>query len=326
MTMNARARLVGRLIRLYPRQWRARYADELVDLLAARPPTWADIADLARNLLYTHLHPDLTLAGDEPLMERLAVLMRALRSSEIAIFCAFVVSIIAWLQFGGLVDGGPYESLVGAGASWPLIQFDPGNALSITMAALSAAADLALVAVLAGGAPLAITAWQRAPHARRLFLVPVAAFIGAALPVPIAYLLVGPVATINLTFATPITIAYLCWFATLAGVSAWALARAIATGTKGEPGVRVIRFAFAPSVLTAIALALMLVATVAWGVAAHLQAPQFFDHGDLIVGHATLATWGVDVLVMTAAALYSALAAARGATTRSVSAPTDIVE
>ncbi len=320
MTARAQRRLAEGLVRLYPRQWRAQYAPELLDLLAERPPTWGDVVDLARHLLYTHLHPDLTLTGDEPLIERLAMLMRALRSSEIAIFCAFVVSMIVWLQFGGLVDGGPYAPLVGAGASWPLVQFvEPGNALSITLAALSAAVDLAFVAVLAGGAPLAVAAWRRAPQVRRLFLVPVAAFIGAVLPLPIAYLLVGPVATINLTLETSVTMAYLCWFAALAGVSTWALARAIATGTTGEPGVRAIRFAFAPSLLAALALVLMLVATIGWGVAAHLQAPQLFDHGDLLVGHATLATWGIDVLVMATAALYAMLAAARGAATRTAS-------
>jgi hypothetical protein len=211
-----------------------------------------------------------------------------------------------------------------------LVQFDPGNALSMTMAALSAAVDLAFVAVLAGGAPLAVAAWRRAPQVRRLFLVPVAAFVGAVLPAPIGYLLVGRVPTINLTLETPVTMAYLCWFAALAGVSTWALARAIATGTKGEPGVRAIRFAFAPSLLAALALVLMLVATIGWGVAAHLQAPQLFDRGDFLVGHATLATWGIDVLVMTAAALYAALAAARGAATRTTSgaasAPTSPIE
>jgi hypothetical protein len=318
MTASARRHLAAGLIRLYPRQWRARYAPELLDLLAERPPTWADLIDLARSLLYTHQHPDLTLIGDEPLIERLAVLMRALRSSEIAIFCAFVVAIIVWLQFGGLVDGGPYAPLVGAGASWPLVQFEPGNVLSIAMAALSAAVDLAFVAVLVGGTPLAVAAWRRAPQVRRLFLVPVAAFIGAVLPVPVAYFLVGRAPTINLTLENLGTMTYLCWFAVLAGVSTWALAHAIATGTKSEPDIRAIRFAFAPSALAALALVLMVVATIAWGVAAHLQAPRLFDHGDLLVGHATLATWGIDVLMMAAAALYAVLAAARGAASRAV--------
>ncbi len=328
MTLQARIHLARRLVRLYPRPWRARYADELLDVLAARPPTWADLTDLTRNLLYTHLHPDLalTLTGDETFTERLALLMRALRSSEIAVFGAFVVSVIAWLQFGGLVDGGPYQSLVGAGAAWPMAQFEPGNALGLAMAAQSAAVDLAFLAVLAGGAPLAIAAWRRAPHARRLFLVPVAAFIGAILPVPIAYLLVGPVATINLTFATPVTIAYLCWFAALAAVSTLALAGAIAEGTKGASGERAIRFAFAPSAVAALALVLMLGATIAWGVVAHQQAPQLFDHGDLVVGHATLATWSIDALVMALAALIAVLAVVRGAVTRTLPATTHAVE
>jgi hypothetical protein len=319
MSTHASSSLARWLVRWYPRLWRARYAEELLDLLAERPPTWADVWDLTRHALYAHLHPDLSLTGDESLHERLVALMRALRSSEIAVFCAFVSALIAWLQFGGLVDGGPYESLVGTGASWPAVRLEPNNPLGLAMAAQSAAVDVAFLAVLAGGVPLAVAAWRGEPRVRRLFLVPVAAVVGAFLPVPIALLLVGPVATINLTFTTPITVAYCVWFVGLAAASTWAIGRAIATGNVSD---RLVRFAFAPSLVAALALLLLLCATVAWGVVAHLEFPQLFDRGDLALGHATLATWAIDVAALALATLVAMLGIIRGGAARTASRAT----
>jgi hypothetical protein len=277
---HARMRLglAQALVRLYPEHWRSRYADELLDLLARRPPTSRDVWDLARNMLYTHMHPDLALTGEESFSERLVFLMRTLRSTEIIIFCSFVLMVIADFQFGGLVDGGPYEPLVGSGMSWPIIQFEPGNALSLTMALQSAGLDLAFLAVLAGGLPLVIAAWRRSPHVRKFYVVPLASFALAILPAPIAFLLRGPVATINLTFESPITIAYLCWFVVLAAVSVWAIARAI---VESDVQDLLLRFAIIPGIVATVALIVMLGATVAFGIIAHTQVPQLFDHSNV---------------------------------------------
>lgn len=303
------ARLAQHILRLYPSRWRARYVDEALDLLTERPPTWGDVGNLVLHALYTHLSPNLTLTGEESLYERLVVLMRALRSSEITVFWAFVVAVVAWLQFGGLIDGGPYMSLIDKASVWPLVGFMPANGISAAMTFQSAAADLAFLAVLAGGLPLAIAAWRRAPHLRRYFLVPVAGFVGAILPGLIAIPFAGHKAVINLGFETPITDAYLVWFVALATVSTLALSRIIA---QSEPDNRLIRFAFIPSVVAAVALLLMLGATVAWGLAAHQEFPQLFDQGDLTTGHVTITTWVIDVIVMTGAALVAILAILRG--------------
>ena len=48
---------VGRWLRLYPRDWRARYADELAELLEARPFDRRARLDLVRGALDAHLHP-----------------------------------------------------------------------------------------------------------------------------------------------------------------------------------------------------------------------------------------------------------------------------
>lgn len=306
-------RLAQTILRLYPSQWRTRYEDEAFDLLTERPPTWDDVGNLVLHALYTHLSPNLTLTGEESLQERLVVLMRALRSSEITVFWAFVIAVIAWLQFGGLIDGGPYASLVNVASAWPLIGFMPANGLSAAMAFQSAAVDLAFLAVLAGGLPLAIAAWRRAPHLRQYFLIPVAGFVGAVLPGLIAIPFAGHKAVINLGFETPITDAYLVWFVALATLSTLALSRIIA---KSDLDDRLVRFAFIPSIVAAGALLLMLGATVAWGLAAHQEFPQLFDQVDLTTGHVTITTWVIDVMVMTGAALVAILAIIRGAATR----------
>ncbi len=306
-------RLAQTILRLYPSRWRARYADEALDLLAERPPTWADVANLALHALYTHLSPNLTLTGEESLHERLVVLMRTLRASEITVFWAFVVAVVAWLQFGGLVDGGPYSSLVASAGNWPLIGFSAANGLSAAQIVQSAAADLAFLAVLAGGLPLAIAAWRRAPHLRRYFLIPAAGFVGAVLPGLIAIPIAGHQAVINLGFETLITDAYLIWFVALATLSTLALSRVIAQSDLDD---RLVRFAYIPSMVAAVALLLMLGATVAWGLAAHQEFPQLFDRVDLTSGHVTITTWVIDVMVMTGAALVALLAIIRGAATR----------
>lgn len=317
MTSHPADRLARRLVRLYPGRWRARYDAEMLELLEMRPPTWADAWDLARHLLYAHLHPDLALTGEESAYERLLELMRAVRSSEIAIFYAFVAAMVAWLQFGGLVDGGPYMPLTNSAGSWPFFGTSPANGISAALAVQSASVDLAFLAMLAGGFPLALAAWRRAPSLRWCFLVPLVAFIGAVLPVPIAILLRGHVATINLTFSTPITIAYFIWFVGLAAVSAGALSRVIA-GSKLTNGL--LRYALVPSALVTIALLLMLGSTIAWGLAAHQEFPQLFDHSDITLGHVTVTSWLFDVIVMTSATLVAVLATIRGAITGAVMA------
>lgn len=46
-----------RLLACYPRSWRARYGEEMADLLAARPARLSDALDLVRGALDAHLHP-----------------------------------------------------------------------------------------------------------------------------------------------------------------------------------------------------------------------------------------------------------------------------
>jgi hypothetical protein len=54
---------VSRLLRLYPATWRERYAEEVADLLAARPPSLADRLDLIRGAADAWRHPQVVRTG-----------------------------------------------------------------------------------------------------------------------------------------------------------------------------------------------------------------------------------------------------------------------
>lgn len=57
---------MSRLIRLYPRAWRARYGDELEDLVAARPLGLGGSIDLVLGALDAHRHPELVDPAADP--------------------------------------------------------------------------------------------------------------------------------------------------------------------------------------------------------------------------------------------------------------------
>jgi hypothetical protein len=64
----------------------------------------------------------------------------------------------------------------------------------------------------------------------------------------------------------------------------------------------------------------MLVATIAWGITAHQDYPQLFDHSAITLGHVTAASWLFDVFVMAAAAAVAVFATIRGAAARAATA------
>jgi len=75
------------LLRLYPRTWRARYEEELLAMLEARPPSFPDTIDMLFGAVDAHLHPYLGSRGI-PLQERIVHMIRTLRGSLITLFCA----------------------------------------------------------------------------------------------------------------------------------------------------------------------------------------------------------------------------------------------
>jgi hypothetical protein len=304
------------LLRLYPHDWRARYGDEFQAVLEARPLTATDALDVALNALDARLNPDLVFTTT-PLSERMLHLMQKLRSAEITIFAAWIAFVVAGLRFYGLMDDSVYAAsgrpVPGLG-----VRFDPdlSNPRVLAWNVLAAGSAIALAAILVGGLPIAYAAWRRSPQVRRLFLVPVAAFVAILLPPGIAIALNragishGP---IGIATNLAANVSYSVLFIAAAVASTWAVARAV---NRSEINDRVLRFAYLPGVVATLAMALMLGATVAWGVFAHIQHPQLFDSGDFLASSPTLASWAVIVAVMAIATAVAAVGCIRGMAAR----------
>ena len=57
---------MSRLVRLYPKAWRARYGDEFAALIAERPPTLGDRLDIVRGAFDARLHPQSMVGVPQP--------------------------------------------------------------------------------------------------------------------------------------------------------------------------------------------------------------------------------------------------------------------
>ena len=81
-----------RLLRLYPRAWRERYADEVAAVLEARPATLRTLFDLFLGLLDAHLHQEL-------FTERKFAMLQRLRNSQVTIFSSFILFFLFWMFY-----------------------------------------------------------------------------------------------------------------------------------------------------------------------------------------------------------------------------------
>lgn len=303
--MNIRARL----LLLYPVRWRVRYGDEFLAVLEAYPLRPRDLFDIAFNALDAHINPNLAIA-DTTLTERMRRIMQKLRSLEITVFAAWIAFVVAGLHFYSLMDDSPYLSLTGLGGG-PGLVVDFGKPMNIAWDVLGGGSAIALLAVLVGGLPLAYAAWRRAPQARRFFIVPVVAFVAVVIVpiISVSLLIITKHGPVQPLVNPGITLGYGALFIAAAAASVWAVARAISQTVLPEG---LVRFAVVPSLVTVLAMALMLGATLAWGVYAHMQLPATFDSANFFTGYPTLLSWGVDVVVMSIATGIAAASAIRG--------------
>jgi hypothetical protein len=81
-----------RLLRLYPRAWRERYADEVAAVLEERPATFMALFDLLLGILDAYVHSDL-------FTERNFVMLQRLRNSQITIYFSAVFFSIVLLLY-----------------------------------------------------------------------------------------------------------------------------------------------------------------------------------------------------------------------------------
>ncbi len=278
------------LLRLYPSVWRERYGEEFAALLDDCQPSPAVLFDLFGGALDAHLHLALLTGRVLPMINRI-------RRAEITVFCAWIAFVVAGLGFQKLSE---YDDFQHAGATYPVI--------GVSFIVIEVGAAIALLAVLAGGFPLALSALTRAVAQRRfdvllLFGVPALALVALAVYGKIALSVPG---SVSAQTNTPTTLGKMLFlglvalFALGAAASAWAVSAAISRSDADE---RWYRFARIPSFVTALAMLVMCVATIVWGLALRVNVPQLFNGDDGIVATSTALSWLVIVVVMVVATL-----------------------
>jgi hypothetical protein len=219
-----------------------------------------------------------------------------IRRSDLIVFWAWIVFVLAGLGFYGLLDDNPLTKLA---ASVPALQW--------SVLAVQAGAVLALLAVAAGGLPIAWAVLRFALGQRRrdvilLLAVPllcalVLGLAGAAL-ILIARL---PNAAAQGGFVFFVGVVGLFLLAAL--VSPAAVSAAVLRSPVNEAWYRLARW---PSAGAVAAMAWTLCAVVAWGISANLAAPQAF-HGALgLLGLNTDLSWAGVVVGMCLATLVAA--------------------
>ena len=255
------------LLRLYPRAWRALYEEEFGAVLDRQPPSLLAVIDIAAGALDAHLHPYQRTGRRLPMLSRL-------RASAIAIFCASVCFALAYGFLQKLADPqAPFDAVAAAHG-------EVGAAFTVVVVG----SIVALLAILAGGAPICCAMVARAIATRRRDILSLCAVPPIALIALTGWTLLvaqglspsghGPFVPTPLTVVLALSWVGLCGLVAI--VSAAAVALAVA---RSEIGAALWRFALAPAAVATLAMAVTLTATLLWGVSVKVYAPALFDHG-----------------------------------------------
>ena len=289
------------LVRLYPRGWRERYEEEFVALLEQRPTSLVDVLDIALGALDAHLDPQVG--------ERIAPMVNRMRAATIAILCAYVGFVVAGIGFQKATEDPPFTELE---RTYIL--------LSISYNVIVIGSVVALLAMMAGGIPIALAALKRAVTERRwdilaLFAVPplsLAMLIGHTLLLTKLVDAVGPLAVhdpLNIVLALSLVGAFL--LAAIASTVAVSIAVA-----RSEIGGHLYRFALVPGAIATLAMGVMLVATITWGVSLWVYAPQLFNSDDGILATNFAASWLGIAVVMAFSTCVAGVSVVRGLAAR----------
>jgi hypothetical protein len=281
------------LTRLYPRSWRDRYAVEFEALLEECLHSPLDIVDVFLGAVDAHLQ----LLNGENVNWRLMNMLNKLRTTLLIVFAAYIGFIIAGFSLVGLADDSPMV---------PLMKTKP--ALAAAWITIQAGAVIALLAVVIGGLPLALTIMRRALGSSRggqgpgrgglgLLLVPGISFLalvlyaGLVLAVGSGWIHIAGVLPVVQGGSVPpgnrLLLAGLMGVFVLGAIASTLAVWKVVSDTDVDQEtfraggrtltVKVYPFAFVPSVVATLAMLVMLAATIAWGWLAFTSLPGVFS-------------------------------------------------
>jgi hypothetical protein len=273
------------LTNLYPRAWRDRYAAEFDVLLEQCLHSPLDAVDVLLGAVDAHLQ----LLNGEDLTWRMMNMLNKLRTTILLVFTAFIGFIVAGFSLVGLADDSPMI---------PLMKTNP--ALAVAWTTIQIGSVVALLAVVIGGLPLALTVVRRTlegdRRSRGLLLVPVFSFLVLLLTLGFVFLVgSGSIQIRGVTrVVQPGTFpagnrlmmeGLILVFILGAIASTMAVWKVISrTDTEQETfhavgrnlTVKIYSFAFIPAVITTLTMLVMLVGTVAWGWLSFSALPTVF--------------------------------------------------
>jgi len=273
------------LARLYPPAWRDRYGTEFDILLEECLHSPLDVLDVCLGALDAHLQ----LLNGEELVWRTMNMINKLRTTILLVFAAYIGFIAAGFGLVGLADDSPMIPLM-----------KTNLALAAAWTTIQAGAVVALLAVVVGGLPLALTVLRRAlagdRRGRGLLLVPVVSFLVLVLYLGFVFLVgsgriqlpgvvpvvqPGPFPPGNRLLMEGLMLVFLLG-AFASTLAVWkAISRTdVEQETFRAAGrtltVQVYQFAFVPAVITSVSMLVMLAATLAWGWLSFSAVPQLF--------------------------------------------------
>jgi hypothetical protein len=282
------------LLYLYPQVWRARYGEEFLALLEACPFSVWMLWDICLGAIDAHLHLEVVMGRSFGVMNRL-------RTTEVMVFCAYIGLAVAGLAFGKMVEYDDFQALLSS-----------NTGVAITYWTLYGGALAALLAVLVGGLPLAYAAVRYAVTTKRWGLLSLFAVPPISLAVWLGYLflIIALQLANNNLLATPLLLQVVVvgLFAGLFGLAAItstaAVSLAILQSTISE---KLFRFARIPAVLTALAMVVMVVAVLVYGLLARAANPPLFAGDNGVLATNTTLSW---LAILATMALATAVAVA----------------
>ena len=292
------------LLRLYPRSWCERYADEFSALLAEYPVTLLTLLDIMLGALDARIFPQI-------LLERLDVLMQRLRLTTFTIFGAFVAFVVAGMGFQKMTEYDDFMTLA-----------HHNIVVGVTYVLVVVGAVAALVGVLAGGVPVALASLRYAVQQRRWDILARFAVPPLTLVVLFGYLKLMARIDHQPSVHSLLTDATFGIFVALFVLSAFASAAAVLSAiNRSETNERVLRWAIATGVLTALSMCVVAVAMIIWSVSLWLSAPDLFFGNNGLLASSTVVNLAIVVAIIVAAAGIAARALLRGNRPTPASAP-----
>lgn len=228
------------------------------------------------------------------------------RRSVSVIFAAYIAFVIAGIGFNKMSEETMKSSLP---ATYPLLR--------ISYDVMAVGAAVSLLAILAGGIPVAWAALRYALANRRYDILARFAVPPVALLAIIATAFV--VVTYNIGGNTPATLhspariaaigSVIAVFIIGAAASTYAMLDAIARANVDE---RLLRFTMLPAVVATIAMACMLLAHLVWSIVLWQDAPNRFFGNEGVLASSTLVSTAIQVALMVVATVIAARALGRG--------------